>query len=228
LEELDESVGKMLSAIDRLGLAEQTLILFISDNGGLEHEQNGTVVTSNRPLRGEKGTLYEGGIRVPAIARWLGTVPAGAVCNHPCTTIDLHPTLRELAGITTKLAQPEDGVSFVSSLRDPLASHPERSLYWHLPHYHHSTPASAIRVGDWKLIEFFEDDSVQLFNLANDLGEQQDMASQEPQRAAQLRQTLAQWRTSVGALMPRPNPQYDPNRADQLGNGKPKVSKKAK
>jgi uncharacterized sulfatase len=221
LAELDESVGQVAAAIDRLGLAENTLLLFLSDNGGLEHEQNGTLVTSNLPLRGEKGTLYEGGIRVPAIARWMGTVPAGVVCDAPLTTIDLHPTLRELAGglRVARAGQTTDGASFAEVLRDPLRKRDERVLYWHLPHYHHSTPASAIRSGDWKLIEFFEDEHAELYNLADDLGEQENLAGELPEKAQELLQKLGDWRTAVGAQMPAFNANYDPARANQLGTG---------
>jgi uncharacterized sulfatase len=220
LEELDESVGRIADAIDRAGLGERTLILFLSDNGGLEHEQNGRVVTSNRPLRGEKGTLYEGGIRVPAIARWPGTVPAISVCDTPATTIDIYPTLLELASAKAPANQPQDGVSLASTLKNPAATPEREALYWHLPHYHHSTPASAIRRGNWKLIEFFETGSVELYNLANDLSEQTNLATQEPQRAKEMQAALAAWRKKVSAQMPVPNPNYDPSRAGELGKGK--------
>ncbi len=218
LEELDDSVGRVVAEIDRQGLGERTLVLFVSDNGGLEHEQSGTVVTSNLPLRNEKGSLYEGGVRVPAIARWLGTVPSNVVCDHPLTTIDVHRTVRELADAPlVSEKQPSDGMSFVDVLREPAAPRGPRVLHWHLPHYHHSTPASSIREGDWKLIEFFEDDSVELYQLAEDLGEQNDLSGSRPDVVKRLRGALADWRQSVGAQMPVPNPEYDPSRAAQLG-----------
>jgi arylsulfatase A len=219
LEELDQSVGRIVEAVDRAGLAENTLILFLSDNGGLEHEQSGRIVTSNRPLRGEKGTLYEGGIRIPAIARWPGKVPAASVCATPAITTDVHPTLVETAGATTP-KQPRDGVSLAALLRDPAAPLKRDTLHWHLPHYHHSTPASAIRRGDWKLIEFFEDDSLQLFNLHADPGESSDLAAREPARAKELQTALAAWRKEVGARMPGPNPNHDPARAKEMAKGK--------
>jgi arylsulfatase A len=216
LEELDRSVGRTVEAIDRLGLAERTLILFLSDNGGLETQQDGTIVTSNRPLRGEKGTLYEGGIRIPAIARWRGHVPAATQCDTPATTIDVYPTLLELAGTAPLPDQPLDGVSLAALVRDPAARLARDTLTWHLPHYHHSTPASAIRRGDWKLIEFFEDGAVELYNLRDDLAETSNLAADQPETAAALREELAAWRKRVGARLPRPNPDFDPQRATEL------------
>lgn len=217
ISELDDSVGRVVSEIDRLDLAERTLILFVSDNGGLEHEQNGTVVTSNSPLRNEKGSLYEGGIRVPAIARWPSVVPRATVCDQPLTTIDIHTTVRELANAElSNESQPVDGLSFVDLLRNPIRDRTDRALYWHLPHYHHSTPSGAILEGAWKLIEFFEDDTVELFNLDADLAEQVDLSTARPEVTNRLRERLVQWRQRVGAQMPTPNPQFDANRANLL------------
>jgi arylsulfatase A len=216
LEELDESVGRIIAAVDRAELAKRTLILFLSDNGGLEHEQNGRVVTSNKPLRGEKGTLYEGGIRVPAIARWTSQVRAGGVCNSPASTMDVYPTLLELAGAKPALNQPQDGVSLGAVLRKPASALPRDTLYWHLPHYHHSTPASAIRRGDWKLIEFYESGERQLYNLARDPRESENLAASEPGRTGELHASLAAWRVRIGARLPTPNPKYDPARAAEL------------
>ena len=225
LEELDQSVGRVVEAVEKAGLAEKTLILFLSDNGGLEHEQGGRVVTSNQPLRGEKGTLYEGGIRIPAIARWPGKVPEGVECATPAITIDVHPTFVELAGAVTP-QQPRDGVSLAALLRNPSAPLLRDTLYWHLPHYHHSTPASAMRRGDWKLIEFFEDSSFQLFNLRADPGEKTNLAVSERARAKELQAALAAWRQQVGARMPLPNPNHDPARANDLGKGTERRKKK--
>lgn len=216
LAELDQSVRRVVAAVDAAGLADRTLIVFVSDNGGLEHEQNGRVVTSNKPLRGEKGTLYEGGIRVPAIARWSGQIPAGSVCDTPAITLDWYPTFVELAGAEMPEKQPCDGTSLADLLRDPTRPLDRDTLYWHLPHYHHSTPASAIRQGDWKLIEFLEDGKVELYNLRDDLSEQRDLSAAQPARANMLRTALHQWRQAVGARMPMPNPDYDPARATEL------------
>ncbi|MGV3753909.1 MAG: sulfatase [Verrucomicrobiota bacterium] len=222
LEELDQSVGRIMETVDKLGIAQNTLILFLSDNGGLEHEQSGRIVTSNRPLRGEKGTLYEGGIRIPAIARWTGIVPAGTQCDSPAITMDVYPTLMDLGGASAPPKQTMDGVSLAGVLKDPQAKLKRETLYWHLPHYHHSTPASAIRQGDWKLIQFYETDKVELYNLKNDLGEKQDLVAKETGRAKEMKTALAEWRLKVNAQMPVPNPNYDPKRADELAKGKGK------
>ena len=215
LEELDRSVGRIADALDRLDLAERTLFVFTSDNGGLEHEQNGTVVTSNRPLRGEKGSLYEGGIRVPAVMRWPGVIPRGTVSATPAGTIDLHATFLDLAGVAPP-SESLDGVSLAPVLRQPDAALKRDAMYWHLPHYHHSTPANAIRRGDWKLIEFFESGALELYNLREDPGEARNRADGEAARAADMQKALAAWRTTVGARMPVPNPQHDPARANEL------------
>ena len=219
LAELDASVGRIVAAVDAAGLAENTLILFLSDNGGIEHEQSGRIVTSNHPLRGEKGTLYEGGVRIPAIARWPGTIPAGRESGTPAITHDIYPTLVELGRATLPTTQPQDGVSLAAHLRNPAAALPRDTLYWHLPHYHHSTPASSLRRGDWKLIEFFEGNVLELYDLAADPAEKNNLATREPARARELRDALAAWRTRVGARLPTPNPQHDPARATELGGG---------
>jgi len=225
LEELDESVGAVVDTVDRLGLAERTLILFVSDNGGLVHQQNGEVVTSNHPLRGEKGQLYEGGIRVPAIARWPGTIPPGTVCDTPATTIDLAATFIDVANNASDnpaaTVFETDGTSLLPVLRNPAANLPRDTLYWHLPHYHHSTPAGAIRRGDWKLIEFFEDESLELYDLANDQGETHNLASKENTLAESLRSDLAAWRKRINARMPIPNPNHDPARETELQTNRP-------
>ncbi|MPZ19065.1 MAG: sulfatase-like hydrolase/transferase [Luteitalea sp.] len=225
LEELDQGVGRIADTVDRLGLAERTLILFLSDNGGLEHEQSGRVVTSNQPLRGEKGTLYEGGIRVPAIARWTGRIPAATHSDTPVTTIDLYPTLLEIVDLTGPKNQPLDGTSFASLLQAPTTPLARDALYWHLPHYHHSTPASAIRRGDWKLIEFFEDGALELYNLRADPGEQTNRAAHMTEKGQELHTALETWREEVGARMPRSNPQYDPQRATELAKRQPPPTK---
>ena len=219
LAELDASVGRIVAAVDAAGLAENTLILFLSDNGGIEHEQSGRIVTSNDPLRGEKGTLYEGGVRIPAIARWPGTIPAGRESGTPAITHDIYPTLVELGRATLPTTQPQDGVSLAAHLRNPAATLARNTLYWHLPHYHHSTPASSLRRGDWKLIEFFEGNVLELYDLAADPAEKNNLATREPARARELCDALAAWRTRVGARLPTPNPQHDPARATELGGG---------
>ncbi len=217
LEELDTAVGRIVAAVDRAGLGARTMILFVSDNGGLVHQQSGEIVTSNAPLRGEKGTLYEGGIRVPALARWPGRIAAGGTCAVPATTMDLHATFLALAGVGPAAGPPPDGVSLVPLLERPGVPLARDTLYWHLPHYHHSTPASAIRRGDWKLIEFFETGAVELYHLGQDIGERTDLAAREPARAREMQAALDAWRRDVGARLPQPNPNHDPVRASELG-----------
>lgn len=225
LEELDQSVGAITAALDRLGLSQNTLFFFTSDNGGLVHQQDNTIVSSNHPLRSEKGTLYEGGIRVPAIARWPGTIPPNQQCATPAITRDLFPTFLALSH-SPKPNQPQDGLDLTPLLRNPTSPLSRNALHWHLPHYHHSTPASAIRQGDLKLIEFFEDNHIELYNLATDLAESNNLATQEPQRAESMRSALKAWREHVNARLPEPNPAFDPARATELGHGKEKPRKK--
>ena len=220
LEELDQSVGGIVKAVDDAGIAEKTLILFLSDNGGLEHEQSGTVVTSNLPLRSEKGTLYEGGIRIPAIARWPGQIPSESLCEQPRITMDVFPTVLELTG-GTSAGQSQDGVSLMPALKSPTVAIPRQSLYWHLPHYHHSSPASAIREGNCKLIEFYEG-GVELYDLEKDPGERTNLAAHESSRVAALSASLKAWLKKVNARMPVPNPDYDSGRADELGKRRKK------
>lgn len=220
LEELDQSVGKIAETVDRLGLDRNTLIVFVSDNGGLHREQGGTITTSNAPLRSEKGTLYEGGIRVPCIARWPGVVPAAKTTTTVGATIDFYPTFLELAKVGPPKEQVLDGVSLMPVLREPAASLARDTLYWHLPHYHHSTPASALRQGDWKLIEFFEDGALELYNLRDDLGEANNVAAKFPDRAQAMRTALKTWRHDVQAQLPQRNPAYDPARAEEFWSRK--------
>lgn len=222
LEELDQSVGRIADAVDSAGIADRTLILFLSDNGGIEHEQSGRVVTSNQPLRGEKGTLYEGGIRIPAIARWKTQVPADSQCDTPMITMDVYPTAVELAGLAPLTSQPCDGISLAPVLRQPALPVARDTLFWHLPHYHHSTPASAVRQGDWKLIEFFENGALELYDLKNDRSEQMNLATREPERTKAMHAALMSWRQDINARMPVPNPNYDPARASELAKGKGK------
>jgi uncharacterized sulfatase len=222
LEELDASVGGIVAAVDRLGLAEKTMIVFVSDNGGLVHDQGGRIYTSNAPLRSEKGTLYEGGIRVPAIVRMPGLVPAGSVCDVPAVTMDLPATFLDLAGVSLEGHDPLDGTSLMPLLRDPKAAFARDTLFWHLPHYHHSSPASAIRQGDWKLIEFFEDGEVELYDLSSDVGESKNRAANHPDKTTELREALGAWRTGIGARLPVPNPDHDPVRAGEMKSGKGK------
>ena len=220
LEELDNSVGKIVATVDRLGLGANTLIVFVSDNGGLHREQGGTITTSNLPLNGEKGTLYEGGIRVPCIARWPGVIAGGKTTTTIGGTIDFYPTFLGLAKAAAPKNQVLDGVDLMPALRDSNATLQRDALYWHLPHYHHSTPATAMRQGDWKLIEFLETGALELYNLRDDLGEKTNLATKFPDRAKAMQAALKAWRKEVQAQMPQRNPAYDPAREGEFWSRK--------
>jgi arylsulfatase A-like enzyme len=211
IETLDDAVGRLMAKVDSLGLTDRTVFIFTSDNGGLHVlESPGTPATYNRPFRAGKGFVYEGGLREPLIVRWPGVVRAGSVCDEPVVLTDLVPTLLEAAGIDPAGAiGPLDGVSLTNALRGETA--PARALFWHFPHYTNqgSRPAGAIRDGDWKLVEHFEDGSIELYDLANDVGETNDLAASQPERAEGLRRKLHDWRATVGARMPTPNPEFD-------------------
>ncbi|OWK46348.1 sulfatase [Fimbriiglobus ruber] len=209
VESLDASVGQLLQTLDNLGVADRTIVIFTSDNGGLhvpelKHER----VTHNGRLRAGKGFLYEGGLRVPLIVRWPGTVKPGMVISTPVQTADWLPTLLEIAG--RKVPAGLDGVSFGGQLTGGEVPVP-RSLYWHQPHYTNQggRPGSAIRDGNWKLIEWAEDDSAELFDLTTDPGETTDLAAKYPDRVKTLRAKLATWRTGLGAQTMSPNPAFD-------------------
>lgn len=217
--DVDESTGRIMELLDELKLAEKTVVIFTSDNGGLRriYHGRGELVTSNAPLRDEKGTLYEGGIREPLIVRWPGVARPGSVCREPTVSVDFYPTLLEMAAARPPEDQVLDGLSLVPLLKGSGRLRRE-AIYFHYPHYHHSRPAGAIRAGNWKLIEFFDDGARELYNLEDDLGETADLARKLPQQAQSLRDQLQAWRESVGAKMPRKNPEYDSQRAGQWWN----------
>lgn len=206
---LDESVGRVCAELDALGLAEDTLVVFTSDNGGDRHDTCGG-------LRGRKGTPFEGGVRVPLVVVWPGKTPPGSVCHTPVIGTDLYPTLLDVAGAPRAKDKPCDGSSLVSLLRE--GSPPDRdALYWHYPHYHRTSPYGSVRSGDWKLIEYYEDGRRLLFNLANDPAERQDKSATDPTKAGELGRLLAGWREGVAAQMPtkrtpRPAGSGDPAR----------------
>ncbi len=207
---LDENVGRLLDKLDALGLAENTVVIFMSDNGGLSTLAWHGAPTANVPLRAGKGWCYEGGIRVPLLIRAPGVSRPG-VCDVPVTSTDFYPTMLQLAGLPLRPAQHRDGVSLVPLLRGERKIVHD-ALYWHYPHYHGSgwTPGAAIRAGDFKLIEFYEEHAVELYNLRDDLGERHDLAGRLPQKARELRDKLHAWQRDIGARMPRPNPNFLP------------------
>ena len=202
---LDESVGRVLKELRDDGLETNTIVIFTSDNGGLATSEGWP--TSNYPLRAGKGWLYEGGIREPLLVAWPGHIPP-AVSETPVIGTDLFPTLLALAGQSAQPKQALDGVDFSAALNG--GSLQARKFFWHYPHYSNQlgAPASAVRDGDFKLIEWFEDNHVELYNLKDDFGEQHDLAKQMPEKAAVLLAELRAWRESVGAKLPKPNPNY--------------------
>ena len=219
IEHVDESVGRVLDALDSLDLAENTVVVFYSDNGGLVErfdKADGVVVSTNAPLRDEKGSLYEGGIREPLIVRWPGTVEPGQTSEALMTSPDLFPTFAEIAGASLPEDQTIDGISLVPVLEGE-APDTSRAIYWHYPHYHHSAPAGAIREGDYKLIAFYDDGRLELYNLAEDAGETNNLADVMPEKAQALQAKLAQWRADVGAEMPMSNPDFDVARRGEWG-----------
>ena len=205
VEAMDLAVGKVLSRLDALGLAENTLVIFTSDNGGLSTSEGSP--TSNLPLRGGKGWMYEGGIREPLLMRWPAVLKAGTVIETPVSSPDYFATLMDAAQGSTPSKL--DGVSLLPLLRGE--SLPERALYWHYPHYGNQggAPGAAVREGDWKLIEWYEDGKRELFNLREDLSEKKNLARAQPEKVAALAAKLDAWRKDVGARMPVSNPAFD-------------------
>ncbi len=202
---LDENVGRLLAKLDAAGIADNTIVIFTSDNGGTIVEHRGLRVTNNFPLRSGKGSLYEGGIRVPWIIHWPGVTPAGSVCEEMVCSTDLYPTILAMARTEGDADHNRtvDGRSLVPLLKDPAAKLERDTLYFHYPHYYPTTtPVSAIRDGDWKLLEYFEDGHLELYNLADDLSESQNLAASLPDRADALQQKLDAWRKSVNARLP--------------------------
>jgi len=206
---LDENVGRILNKIDELGISDNTIVVFFSDNGGYINKFKNKAVTSNYPLRSGKGSLYEGGIRDPLIIRWPGVTKAGSVCSEPVSSIDFYPTFLDMTSLAgdPKHNADMDGLSLVPLLKNPAVELNREALYWHYPHYYPTTaPVSAIRQGDWKLLEHFEDNHIELYNLSNDIGEQNDLANTMPEKAKELRMCLDAWRKAVDAQMPTKKP----------------------
>ncbi len=204
VESVDDSVGRVMAKLDEMGVADNTIVIFMSDNGGLSTVRwEGP--TCNLPLRAGKGWLYEGGIREPMIVKWPGVVKAGSTCGEPVTSTDFYPTMLEMAGLPLKPEQHVDGVSLVPLLEQKGKLERE-AIYWHYPHYHGSgsKPSGAVRAGDYKLIEWYEDNSVELYNLKNDIGEKNDLAAKMPEKAAELQRMLHRWLRQTKATVPTP------------------------
>jgi len=213
VQSLDESVGRVLDHLKQCGLDRNTIVVFASDNGGYigtdRKAGQPMPVTNNAPLRSGKGSLYEGGIRVPLVVRWPQVTPAGAACETPVTLMDLSVTLRAAGAPASLSAAGVDGLDLTPLLKDPAVRLQRAALYFHYPHYYETTtPVSAVRAGDWKLLEYLEDNRVELYQLRDDPAERTDLAQERPEKAAELRTLLHTWRQSVDAALPRANPDF--------------------
>ena len=223
VESMDESLGRIVDKLAELGIEDNTIIFFYSDNGGMAaanvhnpkriiptDKLNKAFATSNLPLRGAKGWLYEGGIRVPLIVSWPGKGKQGTECAVPVTSVDIYPTIMTMVGAADQISKDKEGADI-----SPLVmgkSMDKGPIYWHFPHYSNhgmQSPGGAIRDGDYKLLEYFENGTVQLFNLKNDIGEQNDLSKSEVAKTEELKNKLHQWRKEIGAQMLKPNPDYD-------------------
>lgn len=224
IESVDRGVGRIVARLEALGLMEETLIVFSSDNGGLGGYASAGLpgsrnVTDNHPLKGGKGQLYEGGLRVPTFVVWPGAAAPGSVSDEPILGIDFYPTLLEAAGVRPRPGQVLDGRSLVGLLRGGDLE--REALFWFFPAYLQAYgpadlrtgPAAAVRRGDEKLLWFFEDDRLELYDLAEDPGERHDLAAARPERAAALQDLLEAWIEAVAAPLPRANPDYAPAEA---------------
>jgi len=230
VESVDQSLGTLLAKLKEHGIEDNTIVIFMSDNGGMS-VMNGTpnfkttkdkvdtrASSSNLPLRGAKGWLYEGGIRVPLIVKWPHHGKVGTVCGEPVISTDFFPTILEMIGVENEIND-IDGKSFTRLVRGEEMD--RGPIFWHFPHYSNhgmQSPGGAIRDGDYKLLEYFENGTVQLFNLADDIGEQIDLSKIDAKKTKELREKLHQWRKKVDAQMMPPNPDYDP--ATDLWSGK--------
>ena len=204
IEAVDQNVGRIIELLARHKLADNTVVIFTSDNGGTPQY--------TAPLKGSKGELYEGGIRVPLVVSWPGLKKPGSQCDAPVSSVDLYPTLLELAGIHPRTRQILDGISLVPAFNG-ASELPRQRLFWHFPCYvGRATPSSAIREGDFKLIEFFENGGRrELYNLRSDPNEERNLIATMPEKATELYRTLQAWQSETGAAIPREaNPNYDP------------------
>jgi arylsulfatase A-like enzyme len=204
---MDENIGRLLQAVEDAGQSDNTIVFFTSDNGGLATAEGAP--TCNFPLHEGKGWMYEGGTREPLIVHWPGVTQPGSQCSVPVTTPDFYPTMLEMAGADLIPEQHMDGVSIAPLLRgaDSLG---REAIYWHYPHYGNQggTPGSSVRSGDWKLIEFYEDSRLELYNLSSDPSETQNLAHERPEIAQELHEMLRSWRAEIGADLPTPNPEW--------------------
>jgi arylsulfatase A-like enzyme len=209
IESLDTNVGRLMQKLEEMGLDRNTVVIFMSDNGGLATSEGSP--TSNLPLRAGKGWMYEGGIREPMFIRWPGSGSEGTVTDVPVTSTDFYPTMLDIAGLELRPEQHVDGVS-LAPLLSGKGELKERPLFWHYPHYSNQggKPGAAVRLGDYKLIEFFDPGLVELYNLAEDVGESKNLAEDMPGKVEEMLQLLHSWQEEIGAEGMDPNPDYDP------------------
>lgn len=235
VEHLDRSVGRIMNKLKEAGLDENTIVVFFSDNGGLisrydmrpllakskldvytDDNPLRYIASSNAPLRAEKGTVYEGGIREPLIVRWPDKIKAGTTSNAIVSSVDFYPTLMELAGIKSPADQVLDGESLIPALTKNEYN-PKRAIFWHYPVYHHDEPAGAVRKGNWKLIQNFVTNDVELYNLKADISESQDLADQYPEKREELKTLLENWQKNVKAEFPVANTDFDEAKRKEWG-----------
>ncbi len=216
VESLDDSVGRITKKLEDLGLAENTIVIFFSDNGGLSTAEGAP--TSNVPLRGGKGWLYEGGVREPMLIKWPRVIKAGSVCSTPVISTDFYPTILGMAGLAQRPRQHCDGVDLAPLLKGDKAPR-RKAIFWHYPHYGNQGghPGCAVRSGDWKLIRFFEDSHCELYNLKDDLSEKHDLISQMPDKAKEMNALLDQFLNETHAVLPVLNAHYDPRAPEKQG-----------
>jgi len=235
IEHVDRSVGDIMIALDEMGLADNTIFIFYSDNGGVDNRFDNIpllggesadvypeghplsyIATTNAPLRAGKGTLYEGGIRVPLIVRWPGKISAGEKSEAIMASVDFYPTFLELAKAKSPENQVLDGFSMLPALTQNQFD-PEREVFNHYPVYHHEQPMSAVRKGDWKIVENLVSGEFDLYNLKYDVNEMTDLKYSHPQKLEEMKTVLKKWQQDTKAAMPVPNPKFDPKRRYEWG-----------
>jgi arylsulfatase A len=228
IEHVDESVGDIMQSVEELGLADNTIFIFYSDNGGVDNRFDNVpllagkgktaypeghpltyIATSNAPLRAGKGTLYEGGVRVPLIVRWPGKVPSGSISDAIVSSVDFYPTFLELIQGKTPENQVLDGVSMVPALTENKFD-PSREVFTHYPVFHHEQPMSALRKGNWKIVENLVSGEFELFNLKYDVNEMTDLKYSYTEKTAEMKEALSMWQSDTKAQNPVPNPDFDP------------------
>jgi len=211
VESMDENVGRILKTLKHLHIEDETIVVFFSDNGGLSTGKGPKSPTSNMPLRAGKAWVYEGGIREPLIIKWPDAKRSNVKINEPVISTDLYPTILEMIGLPLKPQQHLDGVSLKPLITAETKQLGREAIYFHYPHYHHINtmgPAGAVRMGEYKLVERFENMKVELFNLKDDIGETNDLSGEMPELTEKMKAMLHQWRKATGSRMPERNETY--------------------